>query len=141
MKLALILLVVAAVAGQPKPNFSGRWTLDNSNVSGSNAAAPVVFVIAQDENTLTLKAGDQVVLMVALDGSETTRKVAGPAGPQDLRLRAHWEGSQLVIETSTATGSTTQTVSQSADGNELTVETVARTPQGEQRERQLFKKS
>ncbi|MDO8677607.1 MAG: hypothetical protein Q7R30_03460 [Acidobacteriota bacterium] len=140
MKLVLIFLVVA-VAGQVKPNFSGRWTLDNSNVSGANAAAPVVFVIAQDENTLTLKAGDQVVLMVTLDGSETTRKVAGPAGPQDLRLRAYWEGSHLVVATSTATGSTTQTVSQSADGNELTVETVARTPQSEQRERQLFKKS
>jgi len=42
------------------------------------------------------------------------------------------EGARLLVEQRTATTSIMQTVSLSDDGNELTVETVARTPQGEQ---------
>ena len=92
------------------------------------------------ECMLTLKTGDQT-LVWQLDGSETTMKISGPTGPQDLRLRARLDGARLLVEQRTATTSITQTISLSDDGNELTVETVAQTPQGEQRARQLFKKS
>jgi hypothetical protein len=139
--LGLGALVFAVLSVQAKPNFTGTWTLDSSSDSGSNTAARVVVVvITQNDSTLTLKTGDQT-LVWQLDGSETTMKVAGPTGPQELRLRARLEGARLLVEQRTATTSIIQTVSLSDDGNELTVETVAQTPQGEQRGRQLFKKS
>jgi hypothetical protein len=126
---------------QAKPNFTGTWTLNSSNDAGSNAIARAVVVfITQNDSTLTLKTGDRT-LVWQLDGSETAMKIPGPTGPQDLRLRARLEGARLLVEQRTATTSITQTVSLSDDGNELTVETVAQTPQGEQRGSQLFKKS
>ena len=134
-------LAFAILLVQAKPNFTGTWTLASSGDSGPNAAARVVVVvITQNDSTLTLKTGDQT-LVWQLDGSETTMKIPGPTGPQDLRLRARLEGAGLLVEQRTATTSIIQTVTLSDDGNELTVETVAQTPQGEQRGRQLFKKS
>jgi len=134
-------IVFAALLVQAKPNFTGTWTLDSSSDSGPNAAARVVVVvITQNDSTLTLRTGDQT-LVWRLDGSETTIQIPGPTGPQDLRLRARLEGARLLVEQRTATTSIIQTVSLSDDGTELTVETVAQTPQGEQRARQLFKKS
>ena len=139
--LGLGALVFAVLLVQAKQNFTGTWRLDSSGDSGPNAAARVVVVvITQNDSTLTLKTGDQT-LVWQLDGSETTMKIPGPTGPQDLRLRARLEGAGLLVEQRTATTSIIQTVTLSDDGNELTVETVAQTPQGEQRGRQLFKKS
>jgi hypothetical protein len=126
---------------QPKPNFSGTWTLASSDSPAATAGVKaVVVVITQTDSTLTLKNGEQAIVY-PLDGSETTMKVPGPTGPRDLRLRTRWEGVQLVVEQRTATTSINTTVTVSDDGNELTVETVVRTPQGDNRERQLFKKS
>src|SRR5438874_206869 len=129
-------LLFAVLLVQAKSNFSGTWTLDPTSDSGPNAAARVVVVvITQDDSTLTLKTGDQT-LVWQLDGSETAMKIAGPTGPQDLRLRARLEGARLRVEQRSATTSIIQTVTLSDDGNDLTVETVAQTPQGERRERQ-----
>lgn len=112
--------------------------------SDSPAAAggvkPVVVVLTQTDSALTLKNGDQTVVF-PLDGSEVTTKTQGSSAPQDLRIRARWEGAQLVVEQLSATSTVRTTVSVSDDGGELTVETVAKTPQGEGREKQLFKKS
>ena len=131
----VVALVFAVLLAQAKPNFTGTWTLDSSSDSGPNQAARVVVVvITQNESTLTLKTGDQT-LVWQLDGSETTMKIPGPTGPQDLRLRARLEGARLLVEQRTATTSIIQTVSLSDDGNELTVETVVQTPQGVQRVR------
>jgi len=71
-------------------------------------------VITQNDSTLTLKNGDQLTVW-QLDGSETTMKVPGPTGPQDLRLRVRFEGARLV-EQNSATPSTTRTVTLSEDG-------------------------
>lgn len=134
-------LVVGLLLVQSKPNFSGIWTWDSSSVAGSSATArTVVVVITQTDKSITLKTGDRTLIW-QLDGSETTMQVPGPTGLEDLRLRARFDGTRLLVEQHTATTSIVQTVSLSGDGNELTVETVAQTPQGEQRGTQLFKKS
>jgi hypothetical protein len=126
---------------QPKPNFSGTWTLATSDSPAAAAGVKaVVVVLTQTDSTLRLKNGDQT-LVFPLDGSETTMKVPGPTGPRDLRLRTRWEGAQLVVEQRTATTSINTSVTLSEDGNELTVETTVQTPQEEHREKQLFKKS
>jgi hypothetical protein len=140
------LLILGAMAFavlfvQAKPNFSGTWILASSDSPAAAAGVKAaVVVLTQNDTTLTLKNGEQTQVF-PLDGSETTMKVPGPTGPRDLRLRARWEGAQLVVEQRTETTSILTTVSLSNDGNELTVETVAQTPQGEGREKQLFKKS
>src|SRR6266851_5060585 len=106
--LVLGALIFAVLLVQAKPNFTGTWTLDSSRDSVPNAAARVVVVvISQNDRTLTLKTGDQT-LVWQLDGSETTMKIPGPTGPQDLRLRARLEGSGLLVEQRTATTSIIQ---------------------------------
>jgi hypothetical protein len=132
-------LVFGVLLIQGKPDFSGTWTLDNG-AGGSDPTAKMVVVIAQTDTTITLSFGDRTLSM-PLDGSEATMKVSGPAGPQDLTLRARWDGARLMVEQRTATTSIVQTVSLSNDGSELTVETVAHVPGGEKRATQRFKKS
>jgi signal transduction histidine kinase len=141
MKLLLLgALAFAVLVDQPKPNFSGTWILDSSTAAGSNAVPKVVVVLTQTDSALTLKNGD-LTLVFPLDGSETTIKNPGSTGPRDMRVRARWEGGRLVVDQRTEATSINVTVSLSDDGNELTVETVAQTPQGEGREKQVFKKS
>jgi len=136
----LAALVSGALLLQTKPNFSGTWTWDSSSAGANGPARVVVVAITQTDNNITLKTGDRTLIW-QLDGSETTMQVPGPTGLEDLRLRARFDGTRLLVEQHTATTSIVQTVSLSGDGNELTVETVAQTPQGEQRGTQLFKKS
>ena len=134
-------LAVGVLAVQVKPNFSGTWTLAGSDSPAAAAGVKaVVVVLTQTDSTLTLKNGGQT-LVFPLDGSETTMKVPGPTGPQDLRLRTRWDDAQLVVEQRTAITSINTIVTLRDDGNELTIETVAQTPNGKQREIQVFKKS
>jgi hypothetical protein len=126
---------------QPKPNFSGTWTLASSDSPATAAGVKaVVVVLTQNDSTLTLQNGGQTQVF-PLDGSESIIKIPGPTGPQDVKVRTRWDGERLVVEQRTETTSVLTTVSLSNDGNELTVEIVAQTPQGEGREKQLFKKS
>jgi hypothetical protein len=141
MKLLIVGAMTALLSVQGKPDFSGTWTLASSNSPAAAAGVkPVVVVLTQTASTLTLKNGDQS-LVFPLDGSETTTKTQGSSAPQDVKIRTRWEGARLVVEQRTATTAIDTTVSLSDDGGELTVETVAKTPQGEGREKQLFKKS
>lgn len=128
------------LSAQAKPNFSGTWTLASSDAPEAAAGVKaVVVVLTQTDSTLTLRNGVQTVVF-PLDGSESTIKGPGPTGP-DVTVRTRWEGAQLLVEQRTATTAINTTVSLSDDGNELTVETVAQGPQGEHREKQLFRKS
>jgi hypothetical protein len=141
MRLLIVGAMAAFLSVQVKPDFSGTWILFSSDSPAAAAGVkPTVVVLTQTDSTLTLKNGDQVIVF-PLDGSEATTKTQGSSAPQDLRLRTRWEGAQLVVEQLSATSSVTTTVSLSDDGSELTVETVGKTPQGEGREKQRFKKS
>jgi hypothetical protein len=126
---------------QTRPDFSGTWLLTTSDAPAAQAGVtPTVVVLTQTASSLTLKNGDQT-LVFPLDGSETTIKMQGPGAAQDLRIRTRWDGARLVVEQLTATTSIATTVSLSDDGSALTVEMVAKGPQGEGREKQLFKRS
>jgi hypothetical protein len=141
MRLLIVGTLAAFLSFQPKPDFSGTWTLVSSDASAAaGGVKPVVIVLTQTASTLTLKNGDQTMAF-PLDGSEVTTKTQGSGATQDLRIRTRWDAAQLVVEQLTATSSITTTVSMSGDGNELTVETIAKTSQGEGREAQRFKKS
>jgi hypothetical protein len=133
-------MAFAVLLVQAKPNFSGTWILDSSTAAGSNAVPKVVIVLTQTESTLTLKNGEQT-LAFPLDGSETTIKNPGPSGPREVRVRTRWDGGRLLVDQRTETTSINVTVSLSDDGKELTVETIAQTPQGEGRETQTFRRS
>jgi hypothetical protein len=139
----LLFLGVLAFVGlfvQPKPNFSGTWTLADSDSPAAAGVKAVVVVLTQTDSTLTLRTGEQTFVF-PLDGSETTIKNPGRNGLVEVRVRTRWEDGRLVVEQRTEATSILTTVSLSNDANELTVETVAQTPQGEGREKQVFKKS
>jgi len=141
MRLLVVGAMAALLSVQAKPDFSGTWILVSSDSPAAAVGSkPVVVVLTQTNSSLTLKNGAQTVVF-PLDGSETTTKTQGSSAPQDLKIRARWEGAQLVVEQISATSSVRTIVSVSHDGGELTVETVAKTPQGEGREKQLFKRS
>lgn len=139
--LVLGAFVFTILLAQAKPNFSGTWTLAASDSpAAAGGVKAIVVALTQTDTTLTIKSGDQTQVF-PLDGSESTMKVPGPTGPRDLRLLARWEGARLVLEQRTETTSILTTVNLSDDGNQLALETVARTPQGEGREKQIFTKS
>ena len=120
-------LAAGLLSAQAKPKFSGTWTLASSDSPAAAAGVKaVVVVLTQTDSTLTLNNGDQTVVF-PLDGSERTIKATGPTGP-DVRVRARWEGTRLVVEQRTETTLINTTVSLSAGGNELTIDTVAQTP-------------
>ena len=141
MRLAIVGAMAALLFVQAKPNFSGTWILINSDSPAAvSGVTPVVVVLTQTDSTLTLNNGDQAMVF-PLDGSETKMETRGSNAPQELTIRTRWEGAQLVVEQRTATTSIDTTVALNDDGSALTVTTVAKTPQGEGREKQLFKKS
>jgi hypothetical protein len=141
MRIAIAGMIAALLFVQAKPDFSGTWVLTSSDAPAAAAGVkPTVVVLTQTDSALTLRNGDQMMVF-PLDGSESAMKLQGPMAPQDLTIRTRWEGAQLVVEQRTATTSIATTVALNADGSELTVSTVAKGPQGEGREKQLFKRS
>ncbi len=156
MKNAFLLALTAAIVlpftarAQPKPDFSGTWTLDASKSDapmgrgGRGGGAPGPITISQDANTLTQKRGEQT-LVYKLDGSESSNDVQGRGGVQTVKSKAHWEGPKLIIESTREIQgfalTTKEERSLSADGKELTVQTTASTPQGDINNKQVFTKS
>jgi hypothetical protein len=136
----LAAMVSAGLSVQAKPNFAGTWELKSSDSPAAVGAKPVVVTLTQTESALTVKNGDQAVVF-QLDGSETMAKTKGSSTPEDLGVRAWWEGASIVVQQRTATASNKTTITISPDGKELTIDTIAATPQGERREKQVFKKS
>lgn len=145
MRHFVVALVFAFQLVQAKPNFTGTWTRESSSDPGRNSQ-PFVTIIVQTDSTITAKNETGVEMMVLqLDGSETTMKIPGPGPgqpPREMRLRARWEGSRLLVEQHTQTVSMFQTMSLSEDGNKVTVETLwQRAGQAEERVVEVFKKS
>jgi len=141
-RLALVgaVLAVGLLSAQTKPNFSGTWTLVSSDAREIAADAKrFVVILDQTDSALTLRneKGDPTSVF-PLDGSES--KIKGNNGP-DVTVRTRWEGAQLVVEQRTPTTAIITTVRLSDDRNELTVETLAQGPGGDNREKQLFRKS
>ena len=163
--IALAAALVATVAAQAKPDFSGTWTFDEAKSDpaparagggggggggrggGRMGGAPATaMTIKQTPAELsmdrTTAQGAQTVVY-KLDGSESKNTIGmGPA-----TSKAVWDGARLVI-------TTTQTVQgrggeitidskeiYSVQGPTLTIETTRTTPAGEQTRKLIYTKS
>ncbi len=123
--LSLILAATTAVA-QDKPNFSGTWTL----VVDPNAAPPAGggrggrgggrglgqgATLAQDDRTLTITRTTQmgeIRTVYNLDGSDSKNTVTMGGNAVEQVSRATWDGSKLVISTTSTFNDTPRTVTQ-----------------------------
>jgi hypothetical protein len=109
MKTALCLaLAVAGLAAAPKPNFSGRWRIDERQ---SSRGAPADLVQTVDHRDPMLRIDSTwnrnrpmsaaYIAMLAptvqtmTDGSETANDV--PPG-MSIATKSHWDGDKLVTE-------------------------------------------
>jgi len=133
--LLVVILIVAAFStahAQPRPDFSGTWTMDRSRSDSAVQNVPVArmtIVIAQTANEIrieTTRDGQTSAFVHQLDGSETKL----PDGVATTR----WVGTALVTEmirdVKGVTITTKETRRLNADGSEMLVETVAAVQHG-----------
>ena len=118
--LALVLAVPSANA-QDKPNFAGSWTLvPDPNATqgggrGGGGGLGQAATITQDAKTLTItrttQAGE-VKTVYNLDGSESKNMMNMRGGQVEQVSKATWEGTTLVINSTTTMGENTVTSKQ-----------------------------
>ena len=145
---AATFLFATAAAAQEKPNFSGKWQLDQEKTQAANPNAQPPrgggggggggggrgggfggggmggpFTLTLDAETLTRESEGQngaMKLVYKLDGSEQTLSM----GQAQITAKAKWEGTTIVIE-STRQGQngpvTTKSV-YSVEGDHLVIE-------------------
>lgn len=94
-----VLVFVAALAGQSRPNFSGRWV----QLSPSEGAGTEQRITHEGNQLLTQHAseGDDHELNYRLDGVETRSVITSHGEEIVSKSRAVWEQQQLVITTAT----------------------------------------
>jgi hypothetical protein len=121
--LGLACACAVSAPAQDRPDFSGTWTADpaKSVRTGSDGKARTAlmlgseFTARQDATTLTLQitAGPlHVTAVYKLDGTESRNSSPGGAGQPDVEVvsRASWEGSKLVIRSTSSAESGGKTV-------------------------------
>ena len=115
---AAVLIAVASLGAQQRPDFSGAWVLlqDRSSQTPQTIAGSVVvsvtgllgdkFSAVQDAKTLALTItvvalGGDIKAVYNLDGSESKNMnpVGGGQPDEPIFSRASWEGDKLVILT------------------------------------------
>ena len=107
-KLALVLASTALFAASSKPNFSGRWRLDEARSSREAPAAlvetidhrePTVRIDSDWDHNVATGVSNAAILAPAMqlttDGTEATSEM--PLG-MSLATKSHWEGVKLVTE-------------------------------------------
>jgi len=139
---AFFLAALAALApAGDKPNFSGDWTLDASKSEFGPMPPPASMTrkIEHSDPGLTVTQattggpqGDQTTTMkYSTDGKETVNQFMG----NDIKAKANWEGSALVIAMTADFGGNeiklTDKWTLSDDGKTLTDATHIAMPQGE----------
>jgi hypothetical protein len=142
------LIIPFPAQGQARPDFSGTWTLDQARSEtpafgrggrggrgGGAAAGPIV--IKQTAAEITIGPATY-----KLDGSESVNQGRGGL---EVTSKARWDGASLVIESSRDMRGMSITTKEvrtlGAGGTEMTVQTTATTPQGEQSFKQIYTKS
>jgi hypothetical protein len=96
--LATLVFPASLAAHQLTSDFSGTWQIDMDHSDSANDGTEVVtqtLVIAQVANGLTLethRGAQREILLFVLDGPSTDQ-------PGDVRTRARWNGTSLVMET------------------------------------------
>ena len=134
-----LLFAATEVSAQDKPSFAGKWTLvadqgggggGGGGRGGGRGGLGAEATIAQDATTLTITRATQAgetKAVYKLDGSESKNTMTMRGGTVEQTSKARWEGSKLIITTTTPMGEntieSTMALSLDADGV-LVVETT-----------------
>jgi hypothetical protein len=131
-----LLLAFAALAQNPKPDFSGRWTIDTakSNYGGRPAPKTYVEVIEHKDPALTISSTSEdqrgeskMFLKFTTDDRDCVNEVNG----NEFHSKSHWDGAKLVTTVTGDRGlSMVEVRSLSANGKVQTVETYMGSMQG-----------
>ena len=134
-----MVLWASVAAAQAKPNFAGKWALDQEKTQAANpgggggggggggrggmGGGPMT--IAVDANTLTVTRETQngpVNQVYKLDGTESTIQM----GQMEAKATAKWEDNTIVVNQTVQTpnGERKSTIVYSLDGDHLVVATT-----------------
>lgn len=136
-----LMLAATAARAQDKPNFSGSWTrVEDPNApaaagrggrGGGRGGLGAAATLMQDASTLTItrttQAGE-VKTVYNLDGSDSKNMMSMGGNQVEQVSKAAWEGTKLVITTTTDFGgnlSTTKQVFMLDASGQLVVETTS----------------
>ena len=150
--IALLALVLAlpAMAIAQTPNFSGKWTQDMEKSvmpagpggGGRGPAGPQTLTYTQSATELVMERETPNGVMKTvykLDGSPSVN--AGGRGGE-VTSKSAWEGNKLVTKYTRTMGENTIDVVETRymDGENLVVESVMKTPNGDRSSKLVFKK-
>ena len=151
--IALLALVLAlpAMAIAQTPNFSGKWTQDMEKSvmpagpgggGGRGPAGPQTWTYTQSATELAMERETPNGVMKTvykLDGSPSVN--AGGRGGE-VTSKSAWEGNKLVTKYTRTMGENTIDVVETRymDGENLVVESVMKTPNGDRASKLVFKK-
>ena len=150
--IALLALVLAlpAMAIAQTPNFSGKWTQDMEKSvmpagpggGGRGPAGPQTLTYTQSATELVMERETPNGVMKTvykLDGSPSVN--AGGRGGE-VTSKSAWEGSKLVTKYTRTMGENSIDVVETRymEGENLVVESVMKTPNGDRASKLVFKK-
>jgi outer membrane protein assembly factor BamB len=120
----LVVSLVAGLAAQAKPSFTGSWKL--SSDPGDDAFISPTVVVAQDEKVLTVTTTGQFgefKTTYNLDGTDGKSPLDFNGNTLDRTSKLAWDGDKLVLTTSSDFGGQSFEVKQvwslAADGSLL----------------------
>jgi hypothetical protein len=126
------------VRAQGRPDFTGTWmrVTDKSDAAAQGASGTHTIKQTETEIAVTITGrGGPETSIYRLDGSAVTNQSQSPEGPLTVTGTATWDGASLVIETRREIQGMTITTREvrtlDATGNEMTIEAITRSPQGE----------
>jgi len=148
--LLAFVLAVPALAIAQAPNFSGKWVQDMEKSvmptgpggGGRGPAGPQSLTYTQSATELVMERETPNGVMKTvykLDGSPSVNAM-GRGG--EVTSKSAWEGSKLVTKYSRTMGENTIEVTETRylEGENLVVESVMKTPNGDRTSKLVFKK-
>lgn len=139
-RLAMLLMIAAAVQAADKPNFSGTWKMDpDKSVFGPvPPTESLVLTIDHKEPAISVHQtsngpeGDRnITSKYSTDGKETTNDFMGTP----VKSKVHWDGNTLMIDSSLDAGGMEVKVASkwtlAADGKTLNDVVNISSPQGD----------
>jgi hypothetical protein len=95
-------LFTLVIAGQAKPNFSGKWAITGDAAGAGGMMTPAAITVVQNDKTFTMTASSQmgeIATVFNLDGSEAKSPLDINGMSIDRLTKAVWEGDKLVLTT------------------------------------------
>ncbi len=140
------MVLVAGLASAQRPDFSGMWTLDRE---ASDFTAPAFSGGRGGDDVdrlfITHAANGTVIVGAETNGLKAWsytpgRELTIPVGRDTTMLAAsRWEGGRLVAEGTRGDMTMHEVMSLSPDGGTLTIEVTTGTPEGETRNRLVYR--